>query len=172
VIPIKLKWLIIVVLLAGAFAFLLVTQNAGATYSVFPKTICHHSPGQDTEHTFQNAQSYQGHLGTPHNNETFDTDGKCVTPTETVSLTPTPYLCDGGDLEVVRQICPTAEPTPTATPEATLTQQPTGQGDGRSDGQSDGRHTPPDGLGCAAHECKAVDEQGNPVYLPDDGINK
>ena len=57
--------------------------------------------------------------------------------------------------------CPTPTPevtpeiTPEVTPEVTQPVNQGGPGDGRSDGRSDGRHQGPDGLGCAAHECKA-----------------
>lgn len=39
-----------------------------------------------------------------------------------------------------------------------VTQAPQGgPGDNLSDGRTDGQHQGPDGLGCAAHECKALD---------------
>jgi hypothetical protein len=46
-------------------------------------TICHHNPSQEVTLTFMNEHSYNGHLGTPHNQETYDTNGPC-------SSTPTP----------------------------------------------------------------------------------
>ena len=54
--------------------------------SEYPKTICHHTPGNEVTLTFHNAQSYNGHLGTPHNDQTYDTDGPCEDsqPTEEI----------------------------------------------------------------------------------------
>ncbi|QHO63425.1 DUF11 domain-containing protein [Candidatus Chazhemtobacterium aquaticus] len=54
--------------------------------SEYPKTICHHNPGNEVTLTFHNAQSYSGHLGTPHNDKVYDTDGPCddSQPTEEI----------------------------------------------------------------------------------------
>ena len=49
---------------------------------------------------------------------------------------------------------PTVEPTVEATPTAEVNQG--GPGDNLSDHKSDGQHQGPDGLGCAAHECKPL----------------
>ena len=53
--------------------------------SEYPKTICHHNPGNEVTLTFYNAQSYNGHLGS-HNEEVYDTDGPCgdSQPTEEI----------------------------------------------------------------------------------------
>ncbi len=60
-------------------------------------------------------QSYNGHLGTPHNNETYDTNGACVqpSPTPTVAPTTTPTPTPSGCEEDC--ITPTITPTPTPT---------------------------------------------------------
>lgn len=58
----------------------------------FTKTICHHNPSQSVTLTFNTIQAWLGHLGTPHNRETYDRDGACPTPTPTP--TPTPPVCE------------------------------------------------------------------------------
>ena len=86
--------------------------------SSFPKTICHHTPANQVTLTFQNQQSYNGHLGQPHSGQTYDTNGACVTPTPSVSPSPsvTPALTV---TPTVTQ--PEATPSPTAEPSATPT---------------------------------------------------
>jgi hypothetical protein len=79
------------------------------------KIICHHTPGNNVTIEFQNIQAYTGHLGTPHNDQTFDTDGPCVqtTPSNTISLTPT--LTSILTPTPTRVIIPTDVITPTPT---------------------------------------------------------
>lgn len=99
--------IIIVLILLAMFLVNNVFAVAPAPY----KVICHNNPSQPVTLSFQNEQSYNGHLGTPHNNETFDTDGECEeveatpTPTPTIDPTPTPEVTQ----------TPTEEPTPTPT---------------------------------------------------------
>lgn len=83
------------------------------------KTICHHTPGNDVTLNFNNVQSYNGHLGTPHNNQTYDTNGACQQPTVTPTNSPTPTPT----VEVTPT--PTGEPTPTPTDEPRVTPTPT-----------------------------------------------
>ena len=125
--------------LVGHFA--LNVNKAEAT--VFPISICHHTPSNEVTHTFQNLQSYLGHLGTPHSGSTYDTQGACAEPTATP--TPTPE-CFENECNVTPT--PTEEVTPTATPSATPTVEVTTTsssqgGDGLSDGRSDGRSSSP-----------------------------
>ncbi len=101
---------ILIVALAAAFLWFL-TRPAAATAPEPYKVICHHNPAQDVTLSFQNVQSYTGHLGTPHSGSTYDTDGACpeVTPSvsPTASPTPTTKPCEWDCDEV----------TPTVTPE-------------------------------------------------------
>jgi hypothetical protein len=62
--------------------------------------LCHINPSQAVQHNFNNENSCDNHLGTPHNQSTYDVAGLCptVTPTPTPTATPTPT--------------PTPEPTP------------------------------------------------------------
>lgn len=55
----------------------LLPQNVEAQRTNIYKTICHHNPAQAVTINFANEQSYQGHLGKPHNDQTYDTDGPC-----------------------------------------------------------------------------------------------
>lgn len=103
-----------------------------ATKPAYNKTICHHTPGNAVTLNFQNVQSYNGHLGTPHNDQTYDTDGSCpeVTPTPTIEVTPTPTInpCDIILSRVAINPCitptPTVEVTPTPTEVPTPTEEP------------------------------------------------
>lgn len=108
-----------------------VTRPAGAISLDYYKTICHHTPANEVTLNFANEQSYNGHLGTPHNDQTFDTNGACVTVTPTVSPEPTD------------EVTPTQEPevTPTVTPTTT------------PENVSQTNQTVDDGLGCAHHDC-------------------
>jgi len=109
-------------------------MNVFATRSIY-KTICHHNPGNDVTLSFNNEQSYSGHLGTPHNDQVYDTDGPCVEVTPTVTVTPTVSPtdtpkkdCEGGEEYSIAQLCqptPTVTPTPTASPSATPTPEVT-----------------------------------------------
>lgn len=66
-------------------------KNSLATFNItYPITICHHNPGNQVTLTFENQQSYFGHLGNPHNWRTYDTFGACTssTPTPVPSCTP------------------------------------------------------------------------------------
>ena len=77
----------LVVLILGA-----VLVFAGNVYAIQPApfiTICHTNPSQSVTLSFVNEESYNGHLGTPHNNETFDTVGECASATPTPTATPT-----------------------------------------------------------------------------------
>jgi len=110
---------------------------AGVAHAVKPvpyKVICHHNSGNTVTLSFVNEQSYNGHLGTPHNDQVFDTDGACaeVTPTIDPSVTPT----------VDPSVTPTV--TPSVTPEVTATPSATPSGDGKSDGLSDGKSSCPE----------------------------
>lgn len=99
------------IILVAFFVVGKVFATAPAPY----KVICHTNPAQSVTLSFQNVQSYNGHLGTPHNTETFDTDGEClveVTPTPTDEPTPTPT--DEPECEVE---CEEPEITPTPTEE-------------------------------------------------------
>jgi hypothetical protein len=133
------------------FAFIVAPVHA--TYQqVFPVTICHHTPGNKVTHTFQNWQSYSGHLGNPHNQQTYDTIGACPTPTPTatprVTASPTPTATPTATPTVTPTASPSATPSatptntpdPTSTPSATPTATPetrTDVSDGRSDGKTD-----------------------------------
>lgn len=72
-----------------AIALMFTSQVAKGTAPAPYKVICHHTPGNDVTLSFQNQQSYEGHLGTPHNDQTYDTDGACPEPTPEVSAQPT-----------------------------------------------------------------------------------
>ncbi len=60
--------------------------------------ICHHNPAQNITHEFANEQSYNGHLGTPHNGQTYDTDGACTSDHD-------PIACVWSDWSVCTQSC-------------------------------------------------------------------
>lgn len=84
--------------------------------------LCHHAPGNNTNHTF-NLRSCLGHLGTPHNNQTYDEVGLCPlptsTPTPTMTTTPTPTPTEAPKDCEEREDCdltPTPTPTPIPTP--------------------------------------------------------
>lgn len=117
----------IIVLAFLVFCFLLYVSKVKAN-EVY-KVICHHNGAQDVTLTFANEQAYEGHLGTPHSSEVYDTDGACEEVSPTLSPTPTEI--------------------PEGTPSATPTETPKGDGfglpgDGLSDGRSDGRSSCPE----------------------------
>lgn len=120
-----------------------VLANPPAPY----KVICHHNPSNTETLTFQTQQAYEGHLGTPHNDGVYDSDGACAesttptpTPVVTVTPTPTPADCHGEG----SRACPTPTPTTIVTPTPENPGNPGGPGDGKSDGRSDGRSSCPE----------------------------
>jgi len=107
------------------------TLNVSADAPPPYKIICHHTPSNEVTHEFANQQAYEGHLGTPHNQETYDTDGPCqggsptATPTATATATATATSTSTSSATAT----PTQEPCgrecdPTATPTATPTETP------------------------------------------------
>lgn len=75
-------------LLYAIFGFILVLTFAlGSLYFTKVKesraneeagyVICHHNPAQSITLEFQNEQAYLGHLGNPHNDQVYDTEGAC-----------------------------------------------------------------------------------------------
>lgn len=141
------KYIVAGVITALVFAVLVVPAHA--TYNLFPKTICHHTPGNNVTHTFQNWQSYSGHLGQSHSRSTYDTDGACPTasPTASPTATPTvtPTVTPSASPTSSPEASPSATPTESASPSATPTTSPdptatpevrTDLSDGRSDGQT------------------------------------
>jgi hypothetical protein len=88
-------------------------------------TICHHNPSQNVTLSFQNVQSYLGHLGTPHNLQVYDTLGDCnnptptLSPTQTVTPSPTPHTCEI-NVEKIAVDCVTPTVTPKVTPTVEL----------------------------------------------------
>jgi hypothetical protein len=121
-------------------------QPAQAIQLDFSKTICHHTPGNTVTHTFNTLPAYLGHLGTPHSQSTYDTDGACqdvVEPTAKPTPTPCkPKVTPSTEPTTTPTTTPTpsVEVTPTATPEATVTPTtpPSPHGDGLSDGRESG----------------------------------
>ena len=108
-----IKILYILVILGALFVgWLLWFKPVSATNVSQSFTICHHTPANTVTHTFQNLQSYLGHLGTPHSGSTFDTSGACPTPAP--SSTPVP------------SVSPSSSPTayPSATPEPSVEPSP------------------------------------------------
>lgn len=85
--------------------------------------LCHHNPSHNQTLTFNNLQSCNNHVGTPHNNSTYDSYGACSQPTATPTNTPT--------VTPTKEPTPTLEPTPTVDPceeekcEPTPTVEPT-----------------------------------------------
>lgn len=78
-----------------------------------------------------------------HHNDNWIRPSRTISPsTPVIKVSISPVL----------SIEPSLAATPTATPATSTTGD--GKGDGLSDGRSDGQHQPPDGLGCAVHECK------------------
>lgn len=67
----------------GVLALLgfVVVTPAFATQNLFPKTICHYTPGNSVSITFNNWTSYSNHLGQAHSKSTFDVDGACASAT-------------------------------------------------------------------------------------------
>lgn len=82
------------------------------------KVICHHNPGNDVTLSFQNEQSYSGHLNQPHNDSTYDSDGPCATPSPTASPTSTPTASPTSTPTdtPVSECADCDTPVPTATP--------------------------------------------------------
>lgn len=145
--------LIIIGFIIGILLGLLLVSKMYATQSESYKTICHHNPANNITLSFQNQQSYNGHLGTPHSDQVYDTEGECE---EEVELTPTPCI------RISPTVTPTPEPEEEITPTVTVapTVEPTeapkaGGWSPQPEVFTDGRHTKDDGLGCGAHECKA-----------------
>lgn len=137
------------ILFAGiiALVFSLNTFRAEATQPAPYKVICHHNPSQDVTLSFQNEQSYNGHLGTPHSDTVYDTDGACVEPTEGPTPTNVP------ECEYECEPTPTEEATPSATP--TFSPPPCNEcgSDGLSDHRSDGRSSGGQVLGESIAPC-------------------
>jgi hypothetical protein len=75
--PLNMKYFKFLSLLLIVVAIVFFTGRALAQQPSTYKTICHHTPGNDVTISFQNQQAYEGHLGQPHNEQTFDTDGAC-----------------------------------------------------------------------------------------------
>lgn len=152
----KEKW-ILIGLISGILVFLFYTlfvwdmDIAGATQNPY-KIICHHTPANNVTLTFQNQQSYNGHLGTPHSGSTYDTDGACriisptpsitIAPTNTPSVTPTVTPTAGVSATPTPSLTPVPTDTPRVTPTPTVTQNNTG--DHVSDNRSDGRSSCPE----------------------------
>lgn len=137
---------------------------------LFPKTICHHNPSHGVTLTFENWQSYSGHLGQPHNGQTYDTDGPCPTASPTASPSATPTCTPTSSPDPTATPSPTATPTETATASASPVVTPTPTDPPRtdlSDGRSDG-HT--ESLAClkASDNCNPAIGGGN-VSLPETG---
>jgi len=74
-----MKYLITLTLALIIFSVFAIANPASSFAVDFPITICHHNPGNEVTLTFQNQQSYEGHLGTPHSGSTYDTPGPCET---------------------------------------------------------------------------------------------
>lgn len=117
----------------GAAVTALVIFMATKVIAVAPtpyKVICHHNPSQDVTLSFQNERAYNGHLGTPHNDEVYDTEGACEQPTNEPTATPSPTLVqpsptpvDECDQDECVEVTPTPTleitPTPTGVPQST-----------------------------------------------------
>lgn len=139
------KKIIIWSIVAGVFfaLFLWLVIPVFAT-NTFYKTICHHTPGNNVTLSFNNLQSYLGHLGTPHNQQTYDTNGACQQPTPTptgVEPTVTPTATPTPTPTIVQECdddCDEVTPTPTPTDEPRVTPTPTEgeKGDNRGDPQT------------------------------------
>lgn len=152
------KLIVILAITIGVLLTLVWVSRAGATAPEPYKVICHHNPGNNVTLSFQNEQSYSGHLGTPHNDQVFDTEGECPPdqdPTCTPTPTPLPDFCPEDEGYQPYGPCQgeeiTPTPTPTDEPEVTPTVEPTtppspftdGRSDGKTDGKSDGRVSTP-----------------------------
>jgi hypothetical protein len=148
-----------------------------ATVVIFPKTICHHTPSNNVTLTFQNQQSYNGHLGTPHNGSTYDTNGPCATatasptasatasPSPSSSATASPTASPTADPSSSASPSPTADPTDSPTPAPTQsTESRTDLSDGRSDGKTDS-------LGCLkpSDNCNTQPTVVAGMFLPSTG---
>ena len=117
-------------------------------YAVAPppyKIICHNTPANQVTLSFQNEQSYSGHLGQPHSGSTFDTDGACVEPTGVTptTVTPTGITPTGITPTGITPTDAQHSPTPTSgiTPTVTPTSAPF-----VPNANSDGAGQPSDGL--------------------------
>ncbi len=107
------KFLILIAVAILGVSFYVVTKPADATFSI---TICHHNPGNAVTHTFNNLQSYLGHLGTPHNGSTYDTQGACPTSSPTPSASPT--ASPSSSPSATPSATPSASPSPSQEPTA------------------------------------------------------
>ncbi len=118
------------------FVAMLFLANVGTVQAAPPApfiVICHHTPANDVTLSFQNQQSYDGHLGTPHSGSTYDTIGACsVAPTATLVPTLTPTNTPTTDPGVTPTNTPTPDPgctencnevTPTATAEVPVVKE-------------------------------------------------
>lgn len=143
--------LILLAFLAAAIlvVYYFYVAKVGAVAPTPYKIICHHNAAQDVTLQFANANAYSGHLGTPHNDQTFDTDGECVNVSPTVEPTIEPT--------VEPSITPEVSATPSASiaPSVTVNAGSDGRSDGRSDGKSDGRSSAPQPtiIPCGANNC-------------------
>lgn len=107
---VKIVFLLGFIIIAG----LVLIKLAYATS--FPKTICHHTPANDVTLTFQNQQSYNGHLGQPHNNSTYDTNGACEQASPSPSVSPSPSASASAS--------PSASPSPSPSPSVSPSPSP------------------------------------------------
>jgi hypothetical protein len=111
----------VIALILGMILGAVIIHQAQATQT--PSfTLCHHTPGNSVTHTFQNIQSYLGHLGTPHSGSTFDTAGACPSPT--ASPTATPVVTPVPTVSPSPSVTPQPTVVPTETPRVTPTPQP------------------------------------------------
>lgn len=113
----------IIIALSLSILMAMVAISAFAVQPTPYKVICHHTPGNEVTLSFQNVQSYNGHLGTPHSGSTYDTDGACPSPTNTP--TPTSGITPIVTPLIEPTVTPTATPSPTITPTVTVTPTPT-----------------------------------------------
>ncbi len=121
----------IIIFITTLVLFFWMLSMASAAQPTPYKIICHHNGSQEVTLSFQNEQSYSGHLGSPHSSQVFDTDGACAQPTPTDEVTPTPTdtpnPCEGNlnaSLDAVVEVCVTPTiPEPSVTPTSPPTVQ-------------------------------------------------
>jgi len=73
-------------------------------YEEEPYILCHNNPAQSITLEFENEEAYEGHLGLPHNEQVYDTEGACE---EDFDVCPLVQECIGNEecLSELQYVC-------------------------------------------------------------------
>jgi len=98
VITIK-KLILLITITLGIAGLLLFNRSLDTSVEASGYVLCHHNPAQSITLEFENQQAYDGHLGLPHNQQVYDTEGGCdIDETELPSMSAVEY-CGFAQLE-------------------------------------------------------------------------